>query len=402
MPTRRNPGADPFGSTDQLDQGPLYEPNNDFPGSGNTGGYGQVQAPSAGVAPGPGSNKVTSPNGWYVTGGTNTYDQNGLLQGILGQNGQGYNRAGLAAALYDLQMSPDKGNGLDLDQWLSQHQDIAQGVKSGKGGEYLITPEGGQYDVRQGYNPQNHTGNFISFGAGGDPGDRGGGNMSAPTGGYNWESGGGGGGGEGGSQMTGSSSSGNPFAADVMKALTGMFPNGAFNQDVVNRRVDNQRDVLNRNRISQGKSNAAQLASRGLIGSGPEQSASTNLESRLGDQFNSAVNDIYANEGQAADQRMMSALQTAAGLTSTQAQQMIDTFRANTERQGVGYQHELGLGNLALGNMQAQNSYNLGLGSQGLDRDRLLYDIEHGDTQSLIDLIAQLYQGAGTSAGGHQ
>ena len=81
-------------------------------------------------------------------------------------------------------------------------------------------------------------------------------------------------------------------------------------------------------------------------------------------------------------------------MSTQEAQNLIDQFRASTER-------TLGTGNLALGNMNAENTYNLGVGRLGLDRDRLLYDISQGDTQSLIDLINQLTNAAGISAGGY-
>lgn len=140
----------------------------------------QVQATQPQAAP----QRNTSANGWY-TEGTKTYDQNGLLQGDAG-----YNRAALADALYKLQTSADRGNGINLDQWLAEHQDIAKGVTSGKGGEMINLPGGGSYDVRRGYNAGSGTGDFVSFGAAGDPGDR---NAAVGAGGGDYSGGGGGG-----------------------------------------------------------------------------------------------------------------------------------------------------------------------------------------------------------------
>lgn len=116
------------------------------------------------------SNRVMGENGAYSEG-TKTYDSHGLLQGDTG-----YNRAALADRLYQYQMSQDnidnKGKNFNLDTWLGQNQDVATGVKSGKGGEMLLTPEGGAYDVRRGYNPATNEGAVVSFGAaGGNEGD---------------------------------------------------------------------------------------------------------------------------------------------------------------------------------------------------------------------------------------
>lgn len=142
------------------------------------------QAPAAPAAAAPQRN--TSANGWY-TEGAKTYDQNGLLQGDTG-----YNRAAIAQALYDIQTSAGRGNDFNLDNWLSGHQDIARGASSGKGGEYLVLPGGGQYDIRRGFDQGSGRGDVVSFGAAGDPGDAGGGNMSG-AGGMGAGSGGGGG-----------------------------------------------------------------------------------------------------------------------------------------------------------------------------------------------------------------
>lgn len=113
--------------------------------------------PAAPAAPAA-SNRVTSPNGWYVEG-TKTYDSNGTLQGD-----SGFNRAALADALYQLQIS-GAGDGFNLDSWLAQHPDFASGVKSAKNGEMMVLPDGSAFDVRRSYDPTNNTGSIVSFGA---------------------------------------------------------------------------------------------------------------------------------------------------------------------------------------------------------------------------------------------
>lgn len=204
----------------------------------------------------------------------------------------------------------------------------------------------------------------------------------------------------------------NPNSQEVFNHLRGLFPGGAFNQDVVNRRVSGASDALNRQRKSTSASNKAALAERGLIGSGPEQTAQNRMDERLYDTFAGNVNDIYANESENADQRMMAALQTAAGMTEEEARMAIDAFRAQNDltlgqgqldlgRMKAGNDFTLGQGQLALGNLGAVNDYNLGMANYGLGRDRLLYDMDHGDTQDLMQILDQLYGGAGQSAKGY-
>jgi hypothetical protein len=52
-------------------------------------------------------------------------------------------------------------------------------------------------------------------------------------------------------------------------------------------------------------------------------------------------------------------------------------------------------------NNNSVNSWNQFVAQNGLDRDRLAFDIQHGNNQSLIDLINQYLSGANISAGGH-
>jgi len=231
----------------------------------------------------------------------------------------------------------------------------------------------------------------------------------------------------------------------MLNQLKGLFPGGMFNQGIVNQRTDIARDALNRYRNQQNATNRAALANRGLLGSGPEATAQNLNEENIGGMFQNAVSGIQANESEAADRRMMQALQLATGLTADQAGLMLDSWKAQSGN-NLGYgqlalgnrnadiesqlgnrgydvqsqlgnrnadissqlgnrnadiTNSLGLGNLALGNLSATNSYNLGLGDYGLNRDRLGYDMEHGDTQQLIDILGQLYGGATTASGGY-
>jgi hypothetical protein len=204
-----------------------------------------------------------------------------------------------------------------------------------------------------------------------------------------------------GAVTQGNSGSGPAAMPDIMQVLSGLFPNGAFNQDLVNRNVSNAADSLARNRKSQTSQNEAYLASRGLIGDGPQASAAGSLEDRLNQNYNSEVNSIYGNESQNASNRMMQALQMATGLTEDQAHNLIASFEANTARDlGFGNlalgnkvadnNYGLGMGNLALGHMNGVNNYNLGEDNIGLQRDQLK---QKGDNDRLGRIIELLNSG---------
>jgi hypothetical protein len=218
-------------------------------------------------------------------------------------------------------------------------------------------------------------------------------------------------GGYGGGSGSSSFTSSNPYADEIMQQLRGLFPDGGFNQDIVNRRVDSARDVLNKQRTSRNATNRALLADRGLIGSGPEVTSYDNLEGDLYNQFSGAVNNIYANESENADQRMMEALSLATGMTLQQASQAIDQYRAQTDRDlGFGNlalgnkradnDFSLGMGDLALGNVRAGNDYQLGLGNLGLGYSNLGFQQSQWNDERMLDLIRLYLGGAGTAADG--
>jgi hypothetical protein len=193
--------------------------------------------------------------------------------------------------------------------------------------------------------------------------------------------------------------------SDLMGVLKGLFPGGLFNQGIVDRRTELAREDLGRQQKSRTASNRAALANRGLLGDGPEITAANRLETDIADQYSNAVSGIYASESENADQRMMQALGLASNLSMEDARNAVDWFRAQTDR-GLGYgrldlDRMLGTGDLALRNTGMANQYNLDLGRLGLDRDRLLAEIENGNIDQLIQLIQQYLQGSANSSGGY-
>lgn len=193
----------------------------------------------------------------------------------------------------------------------------------------------------------------------------------------------------------------NPFNDQLKSALLGLF-GGGRNEDIINRRTDIARDTLERQRKSRMASNESALASRGLIGDGPQISAQNRLDNDIADRFANAYSGIVADESGKADQRLLQALGISAGISGNELDNMVNMFRAQTERTRAGNDFTLGQGQLAIGNMSAVNDYNLGLGRLGLDRDRLLAEIDNMDLNQIITLLEQLYNGAQTSAGGYR
>lgn len=203
----------------------------------------------------------------------------------------------------------------------------------------------------------------------------------------------------------GSTSSTRPFMGDDIRSTIMELLNtgGNFNQGLLDQRTESLREELERSRGVEQQTLDAILAERGLTGGGADIRAQTDLGESLGARHATALRDLTADEGRAADSRMMQALVTGAGMTVSEAQQAIDWFNAQTGRASqqsaahnaasdLRLREMLGLGNLGLGQAQLEASYNLGQGQLGLDREKLGLDAQQGWLQALL-------QALGTQAG---
>jgi hypothetical protein len=243
----------------------------------------QQAAPSVPPPPPAAPEKVMGNNGWYSQG-TQTYDQNNLLQGDTG-----YNRAGIADALYKIQTSADRGNTFNLDQWLAANQNIATGVTSGKGGEMINLPGGGSYDIRRGYNAATNTGDVVSFGAAGDPGD---GGYTAAGAGGGGDSGGGGSSSYSQSGSAGNSDFQNQIRAMLMQQMGAMGKPVDENDPAISGELQSQDRLAERTRQDRRAASAERMAAQGL-NTGGQGSGAFDQETAAGYQDkNNGLSDV--------------------------------------------------------------------------------------------------------------
>lgn len=228
----------------------------------------------------------------------------------------------------------------------------------------------------------------------------------------------------------------NPLMDSVNQALQSLLT-GDLNKDIIGRRSEVAREDLDRFRKSQTATNRAALASRGLLGDGPEQTAQDRMESNIADQYSRALSGIIADESENADQRLSDALRTGSstalginelglqkelgrgqlqfgrdkeigrlgldmelgrGALGNDQQRILNDLTLGTGR--LDLDRLLGTGRLRLDEMGLSNNYNLGLGRLGLDRDALLLAAEQGDTNALLQLLQLYLQGIDISARG--
>jgi hypothetical protein len=314
-------------------------------------------------------------------------------------------------------------NNADLDKWLATHG----GVRQGKNG-VVMTPFGEQIDMGQSFSAGDGRAQWGGVGGGGSkPASTA--SMMMPG------MGGGAGGGSTGSgpggSASGSASSGPAMSMDqIMKFLGPLMTNGGgFNEGAFGRRLDSVRGALDRQKKSTLDSQRAIMADRGLLSEGPNHQSgveNTNLgriDQNISDQFSNELNSVYADESDRADQRMISALQMATGMTEEQARNAVQYAgissnerlgherNANDLTLGMGnldlgrsrdaHDFSLGQGNLALGNLNAMNGYNLGAGRLALDQENSAYDHQNTSVDDLIKLLQIQMNGADISSNGH-
>jgi hypothetical protein len=108
----------------------------------------------------------------------------------------------------------------------------------------------------------------------------------------------------------------------------------------------------------------------------------------VSNQFGNDITDIYANESDNADQRLLTSL----GLAQ-------DTDKSN---KSLGLQRELGLGNLALGNLNAEQDWNKFLAQFGLDRENSEHSWDQSGQGNLLQILQILMGLSGQSSSGHK
>lgn len=161
-------------------------------------------------------------------------------------------------------------------------------------------------------------------------------------------------------------------------------------------------DVSDRYRIAQeGMIDNAQsiLADRGLISwpgapQGTETNAIGRITSDVARQMGLAMGDVITDEHRMADQRISTALSSALGYDSNTIQRMLGGATNASQRQGM-------LGNLALQALGQNMQWNMFLAQHGLDRERLMYDIQNGRINQLMGLLQQFGNLSNIARGGY-
>lgn len=148
--------------------------------------------------------------------------------------------------------------------------------------------------------------------------------------------------------------------------------------------------------LERGQMNDArgELASRGLLSEGstaqgPEMSTVGRIATNIAPQYSQAARDALIAD----DQQMQSAITLATGLDEQAANRVLQTANSVGSRQQM-------LGELALKSLDQNMSWNKFLAQYGLDRAKVMYDLQNNQAQTLLPLITAFTQWLNTTNNG--
>jgi len=207
-----------------------------------------------------------------------------------------------------------------------------------------------------------------------------------------------------------------PLGEDVESTLRELIASGGAMPEDQQRRameIESARaplDILRQSQLAQGQ---AALASRNLLGQGPEIDYMQRMEQGLAPMYADAAQRIELAEREASDQRYRDALQTgqtmaqqadalqesrlsnalslATGMSGEQSRNLLSTVQTTTERQEM-------LSDVAIRSLDQNISWNKFLAEFGLKRDQALELITSGRINQILPLL-DLYLKAVLEAG---
>lgn len=142
-----------------------------------------------------------------------------------------------------------------------------------------------------------------------------------------------------------------------------------------------------------------ELADRGLLSEpgvpqGAEISAVRRTAERVAPDFANAITDIHTKAMDQGQTSLLAALQMATGLSTDAAHNMLQAVTVGTNRQAA-------IANIALQTLDQNRQWQQFLMQHGLDRDRLAFEIDQGNWQTVLSFINAFLNGANIGGQGH-
>ncbi len=192
-----------------------------------------------------------------------------------------------------------------------------------------------------------------------------------------------------------------PLGRDMDQTLRGLITRqGAIDENPLDRaqRMEKRRQPIEAFRRMQTNQMRGELADRNLLSvpgvpQGSEISGLGRLEERLAPHYAPAGQEISTEDFAAQNARLSQALTLATGMSETQSNTLLATIGAGTERQNV-------LSQIALGTLDRNIAWNQFLARLGLDRARIMEEMQAGRVAALEPLLQLFTQQADIASGG--
>ncbi len=190
------------------------------------------------------------------------------------------------------------------------------------------------------------------------------------------------------------------FGRDVQDKLMAELDRGGEIDDAqVARRFESARELLDKGRRTmindmRGDLGARNLLSEPGIPQGAEIGGIERITERIAPEFSRALRDIYTDEAARADTRLMTSLQLATGFSTDQARNLLAGIGEGTARQTA-------LAQIALQSLAQNQAWSQFLAEFGLERDKVMYDIQNGQIESLLPILQAFIQLGGMANSGY-
>lgn len=188
---------------------------------------------------------------------------------------------------------------------------------------------------------------------------------------------------------------------DIMASLRSIIDNGGAlpgDANVRNKRFESARELMAKGERTAMNDARAALASRGLMSepgnaSGAESSTIGRVHTRNAEEFARALRDIGIAEDDANNTRLTTAMSLATGMATDQARTMLASLGAGSDRQNM-------LAQIALESLGQNMAWNQFLAQFGLERDKVMYQIQNGNIDQMLPYLQMFMQLAQTTTRG--
>lgn len=189
-----------------------------------------------------------------------------------------------------------------------------------------------------------------------------------------------------------------PFGGGVENALASLIGRGGVSPDIQQQIIGarEKSGLAQRSMLEDARSalaDSGQLSEPGIM-QGGTNAAVERIGERIAPDFASSLRDIYTHGLDVSNTGLLTALQTATGLSEAEANNILQAVGTGTQRQAA-------LSNIALNVLHTNIDWQKFLAQHNLDQAKLSEDIQNGRYDRIVSLLQLFLQASGVAAGGY-